>query len=76
MSVVTGTRTLGRLNRLVEKFKLPGSVRGDLWAQDEKVHYYLGSQHLGGSSPEARNMLYKMAGQEKPKEKPKEVAKT
>ncbi|MEN6550117.1 MAG: hypothetical protein ABFE07_29080 [Armatimonadia bacterium] len=63
---VDSTRTLGRLTRMAQNLKLSGEVTGR--TQGNRVHYYLGTQDIGASAPEARKMLRKMAGV-KPEEK-------
>ncbi len=57
---IQGTKTLRRLERLREAMKLPGRVRGEVVRG--RVHYFLGSQLIGSSSPEARNCLRAMGG--------------
>lgn len=57
---VDNTRTLGRLQRLAQGFKLNGQVRGEVIKN--RVVYFLGTQSLGSSAPEARNKLRSLAG--------------
>ena len=66
MSAVEGSRTLARLRRICEGFKITGKVTGEVVGG--RVNYYLGTQHLGDSAPSARKMLRKMAGVEDKKE--------